>query len=329
MPHTTSANTNAFGSNPNGIRAHLFTLTYGPGYLPDNYNHLASESRSGLLKLPPRFGPPAPHQIPWLPDPVVGHCNTKVKEGVFLITVTCTLKGQRICFQVPSDITWWKFLSEACRNLKIRVSEARLEYRHFGGIQLRWRGESGCYYSPRTTLAGENDWRDVLRKMRAAGLGNEAVEIDIFSCSPEVVMIPHLWHAVHSTHFLLSATLPDDALSIPTFCFDYPPLDSLLSLLESEAEGPSSGSTWGDENLKQAFRIVGLEFLDDFAIVSPRALYSTKRIPIELVHELYALAKMMLHAMNLERAMEIEEIEEMRKEGAKAKAKLNSESDGY
>lgn len=66
MHQQTSANTNAFRPDPNGLKAHLFSFFFGPTYLPDNYNHLLL--RGAREVLPPRFGPPAPHQVPWLPS---------------------------------------------------------------------------------------------------------------------------------------------------------------------------------------------------------------------------------------------------------------------
>lgn len=66
MHQQTSAITNAFGPDPSGLKAHLFSFFFGPAYLPDNYDHLLL--RGAAEALPPRFGPPGPHQVPWLPS---------------------------------------------------------------------------------------------------------------------------------------------------------------------------------------------------------------------------------------------------------------------
>jgi hypothetical protein len=116
----------------------------------------------------------------------------------------------------------------------------------------------------------------------------------------------------------LSATLPDHALHIPTFYFEYPPLENLLSLLDSESKHLLQGASWMDEGLQRILKSSGLRFLDDFTIVSPRAVYSINKIPVEMVRQLYVCAERMLLGFNLEKEAEIEEIEEMRREGERA-----------
>jgi hypothetical protein len=68
MAQLFSADTNAFGHDPNGFKAHLAALIFGPGYLPDNDDQLPSGDGDGVKALAPRFGGPAPHQIRWLPE---------------------------------------------------------------------------------------------------------------------------------------------------------------------------------------------------------------------------------------------------------------------
>lgn len=59
-----SANFNAFGRDRYGVKAHCFAWFFGPGYVPDTFDHLPQFK--GRV-LPPRYGPPSPQQVPWLP----------------------------------------------------------------------------------------------------------------------------------------------------------------------------------------------------------------------------------------------------------------------
>lgn len=119
---------------------------------------------------------------------------------------------------------------------------------------------------------------------------------------------PHL-----AAHAALSSTLPDHTLLIPTFFFEYPSLEEILSHLDKEST-LTFGTSWMDEVLQQALKSSGLEFLDNFTMISPRMVYLINRIPVEMIRELYARAEMMLLALHLEREAEIVEIEEMRRE---------------
>lgn len=59
-----SADFNAFGKDRYGFKAHCFALLFGPEYIPDNFDHIPY--LQGRV-LPPRYGPPSPQQVPWLP----------------------------------------------------------------------------------------------------------------------------------------------------------------------------------------------------------------------------------------------------------------------
>lgn len=59
-----SADFNAFGEDKDGFKAHLYAWFFGPAYVPDNYDHLPNWQ--GIV-LPPRYGPPSPQQVLWLP----------------------------------------------------------------------------------------------------------------------------------------------------------------------------------------------------------------------------------------------------------------------
>jgi hypothetical protein len=58
----TSADYNAFGYDPEGFLAHLAAHTYGPNWRP----HYNVQQFVGPPE-PPRYGAPAPYQIPHLP----------------------------------------------------------------------------------------------------------------------------------------------------------------------------------------------------------------------------------------------------------------------
>lgn len=126
----------------------------------------------------------------------------------------------------------------------------------------------------------------------------------------QVVQLPDLYLNAHAA---LSSTLPDHVLLVPTFFFEYPPLEDILSLLDKES-ALSFGTSWMDEVLQQALKSSGLEFLNNFTMISPRMVYLINRIPVEMIRELYTRAETMLLALHLERKAEIVEIEEMRRD---------------
>jgi hypothetical protein len=55
---------NIFGYDPEGRLAHIVAHFYGPAWRPQSLTHL--RRFEGEVVGPPRYGPPAPHQIPWL-----------------------------------------------------------------------------------------------------------------------------------------------------------------------------------------------------------------------------------------------------------------------
>lgn len=59
-----SADFNAFGEDKDGLKAHCFAWFYGPSYIPENFEHMPIFQGTVL---PPRYGPPSPQQVPWLP----------------------------------------------------------------------------------------------------------------------------------------------------------------------------------------------------------------------------------------------------------------------
>lgn len=59
-----STNFNAFGEDKDGLKAHCFAWFYGPAYIPESFGHIPKFEGTVL---PPRYGPPSPQQIPWLP----------------------------------------------------------------------------------------------------------------------------------------------------------------------------------------------------------------------------------------------------------------------
>jgi hypothetical protein len=59
----TCANYNAFGRDPNGLIAYLAGICFGPRWVPP----YTVQQFVGRLE-PPRYGPPAPYQIPCLPE---------------------------------------------------------------------------------------------------------------------------------------------------------------------------------------------------------------------------------------------------------------------
>lgn len=61
-PNTSAADFNAFGYDPYGFIAHVTGHFYGPHWRP---NHPVQQF-IGRIK-PPRYGPPAAYQVPFLP----------------------------------------------------------------------------------------------------------------------------------------------------------------------------------------------------------------------------------------------------------------------
>jgi hypothetical protein len=59
------ADYNAFGYDPDGRFANLAAYFFGPAWVPTNHDHLPSFQ--GITAAPPRYGPPAPQQVGWLP----------------------------------------------------------------------------------------------------------------------------------------------------------------------------------------------------------------------------------------------------------------------
>lgn len=59
-----SVDFNAFGEDRYGFKAHCFAWFFGPAYVPGNFDHIPNFQGNIL---PPRYGPPSPQQIPWLP----------------------------------------------------------------------------------------------------------------------------------------------------------------------------------------------------------------------------------------------------------------------
>ena len=59
------ADYNIFGYDPNGKLSHLAAIFYGPAWQPFDCTHLLSFK--GVNTRAPSYGPPTPHQTPWLP----------------------------------------------------------------------------------------------------------------------------------------------------------------------------------------------------------------------------------------------------------------------
>lgn len=62
---------NIFGHDPEGRLLQLAAHFYGPAWQPVTYAHLPSFHDFDMA--PPRFGPPAPQQIPWVPPGFIPH----------------------------------------------------------------------------------------------------------------------------------------------------------------------------------------------------------------------------------------------------------------
>jgi hypothetical protein len=58
---------NAFGYDPIGLVAHLASHFYGPEWRPATYDHIPHLVGKPGHRQAPRYGPPAPHQVPHLP----------------------------------------------------------------------------------------------------------------------------------------------------------------------------------------------------------------------------------------------------------------------
>jgi hypothetical protein len=62
---TNGAEYNIFGYDPEGRLLRLAAHFYGPAWQPVTYTHLPSFHNFDMAL--PRFGPPAPQQMPWVP----------------------------------------------------------------------------------------------------------------------------------------------------------------------------------------------------------------------------------------------------------------------
>jgi hypothetical protein len=62
---------NIFGYDPEGRLAHLVAHFYGPAWMPTSFTHLPDLYGEDLA--PPRYGLPAPQQVPCLPANFTPH----------------------------------------------------------------------------------------------------------------------------------------------------------------------------------------------------------------------------------------------------------------
>jgi hypothetical protein len=102
----------------------------------------------------------------------------------------------------------------------------------------------------------------------------------------------------------------EDFCDIETYYFEYPSLASLSGRLDKTH---SSGCVLN----KHEYDLVvsaGIEYLDDFTLMTASQLHSWTGIPIPKIQELYKAAKQMMHEFHAEKEEEIEDIHHLRQE---------------
>lgn len=104
-------------------------------------------------------------------------------------------------------------------------------------------------------------------------------------------------------------SLPIDGLQVKTYYFGYPEVGDLLNLLGSSLERWLVGFS-GSERIGEILKRAGLEYVDDFTLLSPRSLHVYEGIPVEAIHLLYCGANDMIKALHVTMEQEINEINE-------------------
>jgi hypothetical protein len=105
-------------------------------------------------------------------------------------------------------------------------------------------------------------------------------------------------------------TLPTVGLQVKTYYFEYPPVEVLLEMLGGCLEAQLVGFK-GKDQISEVLRRAGLEYLDDFGLLSPRSLYVYDSVPADATRLLFRAAEEMIRAFHSGMDKEIREIEEM------------------
>lgn len=199
-----------------------------------------------------------------------------------------------------------------------------LAYRQFhtiSGGRDRINDHSGCYGPVRPLLSAE-DWEKAAVDLRKAGEESLDVEIEILDAGADVSIsgVP-LGNAVPVLKELLQIIppnresvpehLPVDALQVKTYYFIYPQVNHLVDLLGGGLEAQLVEMSFKDgDSIEKVLRRAGLEYLDDFTLVSPRSLSVYDRIPAGAIRLLYLGAENFIRAIHLGLEQEIRQIEE-------------------
>jgi hypothetical protein len=99
------------------------------------------------------------------------------------------------------------------------------------------------------------------------------------------------------------------SLELETFYFEYPSLTALANIMR---ETVGQALEYHEYDL---LRSSGMEYIDDFTLVSARKLQHWTNIPADKIRALYRCAEMMIREFHGKKIEEIEEIREFRAAG--------------
>lgn len=102
----------------------------------------------------------------------------------------------------------------------------------------------------------------------------------------------------------------EDSCNIETYYFEYPSLAALAGHLDKSY----SSSCVLSKHEYDLVDGVGIEYLDDFTLMTATQLHSWTGIPLAKIRELYKAAKQMIHEFHAEKEEEIKDIHHFRQE---------------
>lgn len=109
-----------------------------------------------------------------------------------------------------------------------------------------------------------------------------------------------------------------------TYALDYPSIEELLTLLGVEYRGTEGFLTMEQHN---EMRLAGMDYVDDLAMISEKALYLSSSISPEKIQAIFLRGREMINVVHEKHKIEILDLKRMREEWERRRAQVQESSD--